>query len=99
MRWIAFVAATFVASTPVAAQGWQEYAYQDHGFTVVFPANPRVETTTYRLADDRTVPAHVYSVRENDGVFAVTVAEIGNAGLDENAVIDSAIKRLSAAAR
>jgi hypothetical protein len=96
MRWIAFVAATFVASTPLAAQGWQEYAYPDNGFTVVFPANPRVETTTYRLADDRTVAAHVYSVRENDGVFAVTVAEIGNAGLDENAVIDSAIKRLSA---
>jgi hypothetical protein len=96
MRLIAFVAAAFVASTPVAAQEWQEYAYPDHAFTVAFPANPRVETTTYQLADDRTVPAHVYSVRENDGVFAVTVAEIGNAGLDENAVIDSAIKRLSA---
>src|SRR5258708_30610950 len=29
-------------------------------------------------------------------MFAVTVAEIGNTGLDENAVIDNAIKMLSA---
>jgi hypothetical protein len=94
MRLIAFVAATFVAGSPVAAQEWREYAYPDYAF--VFPANPRVEITTYQLADGRTVPAHVYSVRENDGVFSVTVAEIDNTGLDENAVIENAIKRLSA---
>jgi hypothetical protein len=92
----AFVAATFVAGSPVAAQEWREYAYPDHAFTVVFPASPRVETTAYQLADGRTVPARVYSVRENNGVFAVTVAEIGNTGLDENAVIENAIKMLSA---
>jgi hypothetical protein len=38
MRLIAFVAAVFVASTSVAAQEWNEYAYPDYGFTVVFPA-------------------------------------------------------------
>jgi hypothetical protein len=96
MRVIAFVAASFVASSPVAAQEWREYAYPDYAFTVVFPANPRAESTTYRLADGRTVPAHVYSVRENNGVFTVTVAEIGNTGLDENAVVENAIEMLSA---
>jgi len=94
IRLIAFVAAAFVASSPAAAQEWQEYTYPDHAFTVRFPANPRVGTTTYQLADGRTVPAHVYSVRENNDVFTVTVAEIGN--LDENVVIDNAIKGLSA---
>jgi len=64
MRLIAFVAAAFIASSPAAAQEWQEYAYPDYAFTVRFPANPRVETTTYQLADGRAVPAHVYSVRE-----------------------------------
>src|SRR5262249_37066581 len=68
----------------------------DHAFTVVFPAKPQVETTTYQVADNRTVPARVYSARENDGTFTVTVAEIGDTGLDENAVIDNTIKRLSA---
>jgi len=96
MRLITFVAAAFVASSPVAAQDWKEYAYPDYAFTVAFPANPQVETTTYQIADGRSVPARVYSVRENSGVLTVTVAEIGNTGLDENAVIDNAIKRLSA---
>jgi hypothetical protein len=96
MRLIAFVAAAFIASSPIAAQEWQEYTYPDHAFTVAFPAIPRVETTTYQLADGRSVPAHVYSVRDINGMFAVTVAEIGNTGLDENAVIDNAIKMLSA---
>ncbi len=96
MRLIAFVATAFIASSPVAAQEWQEYTYPDHAFTVAFPAIPRVETTPYQLADGRSVPAHVYSVRDINGMFAVTVAEIGNTGLDENAVIDNAIKMLSA---
>jgi hypothetical protein len=99
MRLIAFVAAVaaaFISSGPLAAQEWQEYAYPDYAFTVAFPAKPRVETTTYPLADGCTVPAHVYSVGENNGVLAVTVAQIGDTGLDENAVIEGAIKRLSA---
>ena len=96
MRLIAFVAAAFIASSSAVAQEWQQYAYPDYAFTAAFPADPRVETTTYQIADGRTVPAHVYSVRESGGVFTVTVAEIGNTGLDETAVIDNAIKRLSA---
>src|ERR1700682_5031342 len=89
MRLIALVAAAFVASGSVAAQEWQEHAYPDYAFTVAFPAHPWIENTTSQLADGRTVPAHVYSVRENNGEFAVTVAEIGKTGLDENAVIDN----------
>ena len=97
MRLIAFVAAALVAAgSPVAAEEWQQFAYPDYAFTVAFPAAPRLETTTYQLAEGHTVPAHVYSVGDNDGVFAVTVAETRNAGLDENVVIDNAIKRLSA---
>ncbi len=96
MRLIAFVTVAFVASSPVAAQEWREYTYPDYAFTVAFPGSPQVETTTYQLADGRTVPAHVYSVRDNDSVLTITVAETRNAGLDENAVIDGAIKKVSA---
>jgi hypothetical protein len=98
MRLIAFVAAAFIAGSPAAAQEWQEYAYPDYAFTVRFPASPRLETTTFQVTEGRTVPAHVYSVRQNNGGFTVTVAETGNAGLDEKAIIDNAIKRLSAGA-
>ena len=98
MRLMAFVAAAFIAGSPAAAEEWQEYVYPDYAFTVRFPASPRVETTTYQVADGRTVPAHVYSVRQSGGAFTVTVAETGNAGLDEEVVIGHAVKTLSAGA-
>ncbi len=96
MRLIAFALAAFVAGGPAAAQNWQEYSYPAYSFTVAFPTDPKIETTTYRLADGRSVEAHVYSVRQNDSVLTVTVAELANAGLEESAVIDHAIKTLSA---
>jgi hypothetical protein len=95
MRLIAFALAAFVAGGPAAAQTWQEYSNPAYSFTVAFPAAPQTETTTYRLADGRTVEAHVYSVRQNDSVLRVTVAELANTGLEESAVIDHAIRMVS----
>jgi hypothetical protein len=95
MRLIAFALAAFIASGPAAAQTWQEHSYPAYSFTVAFPADPQIEITTYQVADGRSVEAHVYSVRQNNGVFKVTVAELANTGLEESAVIDHAIKTLS----
>src|SRR5258708_38787254 len=95
MRLIAFALAAFVAGGPAAAQTWQEYNYPAYSFTVAFPAEPKIETATHQVADGRSVEAHVYSVSQNDSVLKVTVAELGNAGLDESAVIDYATKTLS----
>ena len=96
MRMIAFALAVSVASGSAAAQSWREYSYPVYAFTVAFPADPQIETTTYRLADGRAVEARVYSVRQNDSVLTVTIAELANTGLEESAVIDHAIKTLSA---
>jgi hypothetical protein len=90
-----FVAATFVAVSPAAAQSWTEYSYPDYAFTVSFPAEPRVETTTYPLADGRAAPARVYSASQEGGVFKMTIVDLTQAGLEESAVIDQAVKRLS----
>jgi len=95
MRLIAFTLAAFFVAGPAAAQNWQEYSYPDYSFRVAFPANPQIEITTYPIADNRSVEAHVYSVRQNNIVFKVTVAELANTGLNESAVIDHAIKTLS----
>jgi hypothetical protein len=54
-----------------------------------------METTTYQVMDNRSVEAHVYSVRQDNAVFKVTVAEIADAGLEESAVTDHAIKTMS----
>src|SRR5579871_6094145 len=85
MRVIPFVLAAFVASSAALAQGWEEYAYPDYAFSVAFPANPRVETTTYRVADNRSVPARLYSVRQGNVVFKMTVAELEGTDLEESA--------------
>jgi hypothetical protein len=95
MPLIAFLLAAFVASSPAAAQSWKEYSYPDHAFTVSFPAEPKVEATTYLAADGRAVAAVVYSVTQAQGTFKMTIAELSDAKLEESAVIDHAIKSLS----
>ncbi len=95
MRLISFALVAFVVAGPAAAQNWQEYSYPAYSFTVAFPAAPQIETATYQVADGRSVEAHIYSVRQNDSMLKVTVAELGNTGLEESAVIDHAIKTLS----
>jgi hypothetical protein len=95
MRKMLLALATFVLSSPVTAEEWPEYTYSDYAFSVRFPVSPRIESTTYRLADGRSVPARVYSVSRNDGVLKVTVANLSNANVDEAAVIDGAVRTLS----
>ena len=68
----------FVFAGPVAAQNWQEYSYPDYSFRVTFPADPHIETTAYQIANDRSVEAHVYSVRQDNAEFKVTVAELAD---------------------
>jgi hypothetical protein len=96
MRSITFVLTAIVASGLAAAQSWQEYTYPDYAFAVAFPADPQIETTTYQAANGRPVPAQVYSVRQDNFVFKMTVADHAGTGLEESAVIDHAIKTLSA---
>jgi hypothetical protein len=95
MRSIPFVLAAFAFSAPALAQSWEEYSYPEYAISVAFPTNPKIETTTYEIADGRSVPARVYSARQDKGEFKMTVADLANTGLDEKAVIDHAIKRLS----
>ena len=96
MRLIAFIAALFVAGSPAAAQDWMEYAYPDLSFSVAFPAEPKVESATYQAADGRTFEARIYSVAREGGVFKLTVVELPETGIDENALISHAVKTMTA---
>ena len=95
MRSIPFILAVFAFSGPAVAQSWEEYTYPEYAISVAFPASPKIETTTYQIADGRSVPARVYSVRQEKGEFKLTVAELANTGLDEKTVVDHAITALS----
>lgn len=95
MRPFILISAALVVASPAVAHNWQEYSYPDYSFSVTFPADPQIETTTYRVTDDRKVEAHVYSVRGDNAEFKVTVAELADPGPEQTAVIDHAIKTLS----
>ena len=95
MRLIAFVLALFALSGPAAAQSWKEYSYPGEAFTVSFPAPPEIEATTYQAADGRSVPARVYSVAQDNGVFKMTIADLSDSPMAESQVIDHAIATLS----
>ena len=97
MRSTPIILAVFIlGSSPAVAQSWEQYSYPDYAFSVDFPAKPLVENSTNQVADNRSVPARVYSVRQNSSELTVTIADLANTGLDETSVIDYAIKTLSA---
>src|SRR5215470_2539456 len=95
MRPIAIILALFFAGSPAVAQSWKEYAYPDDFFSVAFPTDPKVETTTYQAADGRPAQARLYSVSQDGGVFSMTVADLPDPALQEGAVLDHAVRTLS----
>ena len=95
MRPTPLIAVLLFAAGPAAAQSWKEYAYPTDFFSVAFPADPKVETTTYQAADGRPVDARVYSVSQDGGVFRMTVADLPDPAMQESAVLDHAVRTLS----
>src|SRR5215510_426186 len=100
MRLIAFavaaLAGSLVMSGPAAAQQWKEYNYIVEGFGVQFPAEPQQEfVEKYEVAPGKTVPANVYSVRANNGLFRITVADGRDAKLNEDQVVQAAVRKLT----
>jgi hypothetical protein len=95
MRLLAFIVAMIAASAPTGAQGWGEYEYPNEGFTVAFPGEPKVETTSYQVSGGRRVEARVYSVVQEGGAFKVTVADLSQAEMSEGNVMAYAVLMLS----
>ncbi len=95
MRVIAFIVAIMAATAPAGAQSWTEYAYPNEGFTVAFPAEPKVETTSYQAPRGRMVEARVYSAVQEGGVFKVMVADISDTEVSEGNLMAYAVMMLS----
>jgi hypothetical protein len=95
MRLIAFCLALFFAGPAAAAEDWMEYSYPDLAFTVHFPVDPAIETTSYQAPDGRAFEAHKYSVAQDTGAFTITVAELPEGTTDENVLVGDAVKKMS----
>jgi hypothetical protein len=93
MRLFALVVALFLAG-PAAAADWKEYGYPDHSFTVHFPIDPTIETTTYLVPDGRSYEARVYSAAQDSGTFKLTVVELPDGKSEEGALVDHAVEAL-----
>jgi hypothetical protein len=98
MRLITFMVAMvamITASGPADAQGWREYEYPNDGFTVAFPVEPKIETTSYQAPGGRLVEARVYAVVQEDGEFKVTIADMSHTEVSEGNVMAYAVMMLS----
>jgi hypothetical protein len=95
MRLITFIVAIIAASAPAGAQGWREYENTNEGFTVAFPDEPKVETTSYQVSGGRLVEARVYSVVQEGDEFKVTVADLSHTEMSEGNVMAYAVLMLS----
>jgi len=95
MHRIAFVIALCLAGSPAVAKDWMEYTYPDHSFTVAFPAEPRIEPTTYQAADGRAFAARTYSVALDGGLFKMTVVDLPDTNANGDALVSHAVKTLT----
>ena len=94
-RFALVIFAALAATAPAAAQEWREYAYPNYSFAVSFPVEPTVEMTSYQAADGRMVDAQIYSAKQENSEYRMTVADLSALDMEENTVIDHAIKTLS----
>ena len=95
MRLVTLIVTIFAASAPAGAQGWRVYEYPNEGFTAAFPAEPKIETTSYQAPGGRLVEARVYFVAQEGGEFKVTVADLSHTEMSEGNVMAYAVMMLS----
>jgi hypothetical protein len=78
--------------TVALADDWKEYENADYAFSIHFPVNPMIEVSTYDRADGRSFLARVFSVKQETGVFTVTVVEMPGeeTGSDASVMKDAA---------
>jgi len=79
MRLLPLVAAALVAGSLPAHAAWKEYVYKDLGIAKYFPAEPKVEKSTWgngiRLPLSKIVPDTVISAEDGGVVYKVTVVD------------------------
>jgi len=90
------LAATALAPLPAFAQAWQAYRYQDAGFGFQAPAKPEVTGGTYAPKPGVSVPATIYTAKQDNVIYSMTVADFTKAPMDQKAAIADAEKAISA---
>jgi hypothetical protein len=87
--------AALFAAFPAIAEEWKKYTFSTHSFSVAFPADPKIGTTTYQASDGRTVGAYVYSVTKASNLLRVTVVELSGAPVEDTLAVEHAVTTLT----
>jgi hypothetical protein len=96
LRCVALIFATVLIAGSAAAEGWREYTYPDLGFSLHFPADPKIEDTLYTTASGISVPARIYSLNQDSSAYRMIVADFSRrTNLNDRQVIDLAIRTLA----
>ncbi len=77
MRLTGFVPLTIILILSEASfsQEWIEYKNSEEGFSINFPGEPTVQTTTYLSEGGEVLPARVYTTLEGPARYSVTVVD------------------------
>jgi hypothetical protein len=86
VRLIPILLALFFTGSAMA-DDWKDYENRDYGFTIHFPGDPTVEAASYEAVDGRSFPAHVFSVKQDTGVFKVTVVDMPGKQIGSNSTV------------
>lgn len=86
------IAGALLAPLPASAQAWQNYDYPEAGFAVHFPAAPTVTTGVYRTAAGLSAPSTLYSVRQDNVVYTMTVADFSQITVEPDKAIADAVR-------
>jgi hypothetical protein len=96
MRLIPIMLALLLAGPAAASEDWKEYEYPDYSFTVHFPTDPKIETTTYQASGGKSFEARVYSAAQDTGAFKVTIVDVGEQGTGADTLVNEAVDKLTA---
>jgi hypothetical protein len=96
MRRFILVSLAFASFASVAAQAqaWREFENRQEGFSINFPAEPRIESRPYTTASGATVPSKLYSVELPTGRYALTFVDMASRPQDEAQAIAHAVSAL-----
>ncbi|HEY4265129.1 MAG TPA: hypothetical protein VGM72_07420 [Micropepsaceae bacterium] len=93
MRVFASIAAVFVIlSQPASAQSWMEYDYPEAGFSIHFPAAPKLASGLYETGAGAFVNAQIYSAYGPGNRFIVTVSNLSGTGVDQETALTQAVE-------
>ncbi|HTY93793.1 MAG TPA: hypothetical protein VMC02_07895 [Steroidobacteraceae bacterium] len=93
---VAMVMAALLLPIAAAAQEWKAYDYPEPGFSVEFPGVPAVETAIVKDAFGESLPVTRYTVRLDQTVCTLSVANYANTNEDALNTIAGAERSLRA---